>query len=54
VLAALDGGKKFEALPVAEALHWEKDPKEARRLAADQKKIVLLFSVVGELGTGHC
>lgn len=54
LVKAVSGDKRFQPLPATEALHWEKDPKEARRLAADQKKIVLLFSVVGELGTGHC
>jgi hypothetical protein len=41
-------------LAAAEALSWEKDPASALKLASEQKKIVLEFSVLGELGTGHC
>ena len=44
---------KVKKLP-AKALEWEKDGAEATRLASEAKKIVLTFSVVGELGTGHC
>jgi hypothetical protein len=47
-------GKLFDLVPKGEALHWEADPKKARELATEQNKIVLTFSVVGELGTGHC
>ena len=54
LLAAFGGKKKFEKLPDSAAIHWEKDGAEATRLASEAKKIVLTFSVLGELGTGHC
>jgi hypothetical protein len=54
LLVALSGKAKFELLPAAEQLQWEKDAATAQRLATDAKKIVLTFSVLGELGTGHC
>jgi hypothetical protein len=54
IMEALSGKKKFERLPESDALHWEKDGAVATRLASEAKKIVLTFSVLGELGTGHC
>jgi hypothetical protein len=47
-------GKPPPELPAAEAIAWEKDAKVAEKLAAESKKIVLTFVVVGDLGTGHC
>jgi hypothetical protein len=46
--------KKPDPVAKADALTWEKDEKKALELATAEKKIVLTFSVVGELGTGHC
>jgi hypothetical protein len=54
LLAAFANEAKPSPLPTAEALGWEPDVKKAAQLAAEAKKIVLTFSVVGELKTGHC